>query len=90
LYHEGFTGGLKNIETKWNIRRPSDIEGVDGMEAVHLYYRWIEWKDEAALQTLLRYCTADVLSLVLLSQRFLQSKDPKFTPTIDETIWNNL
>jgi uncharacterized protein len=39
-WHLGYHGGLKSIERQMGIRRPAVIEGVDGFEAVDLFFRW--------------------------------------------------
>jgi len=67
-YHAGLIGGLKTIENKLQISRPSDLCNTDGDVAVQLWARWQDRKDAAARDQLVRYCGADVLSLVLLAQ----------------------
>ncbi len=69
-WHLGYRGGLKAIERKMEIRRPSHIEGIDGFEAVELYYRWLKG-DAHARQTLIRYCMGDVISTRLVAERLL-------------------
>jgi uncharacterized protein YprB with RNaseH-like and TPR domain len=69
-WHRGRRGGLKQIERAMGIRRPACVEGVDGFEAVDLFYRW-QQGDLEARQTLIRYCAADVLSTYLLAERLL-------------------
>ncbi|MBN1531718.1 MAG: ribonuclease H-like domain-containing protein [Spirochaetes bacterium] len=65
-YHAGYRGGLKSIEERFGIRRPREIAGVDGLEAVDLYYRW-QAGDSGSLTKLVRYCCADVVSLYMIA-----------------------
>ena len=58
----GYTGGLKKIEKSIGIVRNSEIDGMDGYEAV-LLWKAYEWGDEKALETLIKYNTADILNL---------------------------
>ncbi len=69
-WHRGYRGGLKQIERDIGIRRPACVEGIDGFEAVDLFYRW-QGGDLGARQTLIRYCAADVLSTYLVAERLL-------------------
>lgn len=69
-WHLGYRGGLKAIERQMGIRRPSHIEGIDGFEAVELYYRWLQG-DGASRKTLIRYCMGDVISTRLVAERLL-------------------
>lgn len=69
-YHRGYRGGLKYIEEVMGISRPAGLVGVDGYEAVDLYYRWKAGSEEAG-ETLTAYCIADTLSTCLVSQRLI-------------------
>jgi uncharacterized protein YprB with RNaseH-like and TPR domain len=69
-WHRGYTGGLKLIEREMGITRPRSVEGIDGCEAVDLFYRW-QQGDAESRAILLRYCAADVLSTYLLAERVL-------------------
>ncbi len=60
-YHRGFTGGLKNIEKEFGLVRAPEISGIDGYEAVNLFYRWQDG-EAGALEDLVRYCCADVMA----------------------------
>ena len=73
-YHEQHRGGLKHIERSLGIRRPLDLDGVDGAEAVWLWFRWLQYQDRPARQRLLRYCAADVLTLQLVTASLLNQK----------------
>jgi len=69
-WHMGYRGGLKSIERHLGISRPSHVDGIDGFEAVDLYYRW-QQGDTSCRDLLVSYCEADVLSTYLVAQRIL-------------------
>ena len=58
----GYTGGLKRIEKELEITRGNDIEGVDGFEAIRLWYAY-QQGDKKALDTLIEYNNADIVNL---------------------------
>ncbi len=60
-------GGLKAIERKLGLARPSEVAGMDGMEAVWLWYRYLAG-DRHSLSRLLTYLEADVAGLVPLAR----------------------
>lgn len=57
------TGGLKPIEHQLNLKRPDDLVGTDGYEAVLLWEQWANDGDQAARTKLIRYCAADTIAL---------------------------
>ena len=63
----GLRGGLKHIEREVGIERPSDLQGLDGWDAVHL---WKEWRqgNQPALTRLLRYNEFDTRNLEPLAE----------------------
>jgi uncharacterized protein YprB with RNaseH-like and TPR domain len=61
----GICGGQKAIERRMGIRRAT--EGIDGMEALYLWARYLRG-DEKALQTLLRYNAEDLEGLVAIKR----------------------
>jgi len=67
-YHAKLRGGLKKVENAIGLIRPTDLIGVDGAEAVWLWQRYKETRNEALLHRLTRYCAADVIGLELLSK----------------------
>ena len=69
-WHRGYRGGLKQIERQLGIMRPPSVEGIDGFEAVNLFYRW-QGGDLPARDTLVRYCATDVLATYLAAERLL-------------------
>lgn len=70
-YHAGLAGGLKEIERALGIKRPRDLVGTDGAEAVWLWDRWCTARSPAVRTKLLRYCAADVIALDLVRAEVL-------------------
>lgn len=62
LKRVGYKGGLKRIEKTLDIQRPDSVDGLSGLDAVHLWAAWLHG-DAAALDTLKEYNAWDVLSL---------------------------
>jgi uncharacterized protein YprB with RNaseH-like and TPR domain len=60
-------GGLKSVERQLNI--PRNLRDVDGLEAIRLWWRYINDYDEKALDTLLKYNKEDVINLKHLKER---------------------
>lgn len=89
-YHCNFKHGLKTVEKEMNIERPPDLKDLDGMEAVYLWQRWKSSGDLTAKQKLIRYCQADVISLILVAKRILEEHGPNVTiPDVSE-LWAKL
>ncbi len=65
LHSLGLKGGLKKCEKTLGIHR-GDLEGLDGFFAVLLWREYSLYRNSGALQTLLAYNIADVLSLETL------------------------
>lgn len=61
----GYKGGLKKIEKELGITRDDSIDGVDGFEAVRLWYRYKKG-DQEALKKLVEYNIADIENLKTL------------------------
>lgn len=59
----GERGGLKAIETRLGLRRPGEVEGVDGWEAVRLWRRWESRRDLPSLMRLVEYNVYDTIQL---------------------------
>jgi len=64
----GYRGGLKAIEKSFGLSRSSNIDGMDGYEAV-LLWKAYQWGDESALDRLILYNTADIVHLKPLMER---------------------
>jgi uncharacterized protein YprB with RNaseH-like and TPR domain len=58
----GYRGGLKAIEKAFSLRRASEIEGMNGYDAVKLWKAY-EDGDRSALKSLIEYNTADIVHL---------------------------
>ena len=63
----GYHGGLKQIETTLGITRHASVQGMDGWEAVRLWYQW-QAGDEQALSRLVTYNAADTRNLEPLAE----------------------
>jgi len=62
-------GGLKAVERQLGINR--ELKGVDGYEAVRLWWRYVDSFDLDALNTLLEYNKEDVINLRTLKEILL-------------------
>ena len=69
-------GGFKAVERKLGIRRKT--AGVDGFEAVRLWYRYANDGDEDALDLLLAYNREDVVNLKTLREKLEELVWEKF------------
>jgi uncharacterized protein YprB with RNaseH-like and TPR domain/predicted nuclease with RNAse H fold len=58
----GHTGGLKSVEEQMNIVRDDDISCMDGFDATVLWNRYVRG-DDYALESLVKYNTADIVNL---------------------------
>ena len=79
----GYRGGLKAVERQLGIDRESQLEGMNGADAVHCWNRWRHARDEEAKAQLLRYNEADCVNLEPLAEAFyrlmVQSTRPSST-----------
>lgn len=75
----GYRGGLKRIEQDLGICRDSPILGMSGYDAV-LLWRAHQLRDEAALDTLIQYNTADIVNLQPLMERAEREMKQKLLP----------
>lgn len=74
----GYTGGLKRIEKEIGITRDSDLDDVDGFEAVRLWYKY-KRGDPEALSLLIKYNRADIENLkTMMDFAFKKLKRSKF------------
>jgi uncharacterized protein len=58
----GLRGGLKAIEKKVGLFRDSEVEGLNGFDAV-LLWKDYQWGDTSALERLILYNTMDIVHL---------------------------
>ena len=63
----GQKGGLKSIERRLSVGRPSELTTLDGFDAVRMWRMW-ELGSQGALDTLIRYNAEDVFSLPKLAE----------------------
>ena len=63
----GLKGGLKAIENRMGVARPSDLSALNGYDAVRMWRMWSRG-NEGALDTLIRYNAEDVYSLPKLAE----------------------
>ena len=62
-------GGFKGVERQLGIER--QLTEVNGFEAVRLWWRYLDYFDEDALNTLLAYNREDVVNLKTLKEKLL-------------------
>ncbi len=62
----GLRGGLKSIERRLRVGRPSELSTLDGFDAVRMWRMW-QNGDAGARDTLVRYNAEDVASLPRLA-----------------------
>jgi len=63
-------GGLKKVELCLGIER--ELKGLNGLDAIRLWYRYINEYDKEALETLLAYNREDVRNLRTLRDKLNQ------------------
>lgn len=73
-HYRDLRGGLKQITEQLGIARPRDLALADGLLAIQLWDDWQSRRDESARQALIRYCAADVLLMLPLSE-FISGHD---------------
>lgn len=74
----GYKGGLKLVEKKLGLSRPTELQGVDGFEAVLLWQRWKNRENTAALSKLIRYNLEDIVNLEPLLERAAEIAHRKY------------
>lgn len=89
-YYNGYKGGLKQIEKTMNIIRPADILGISGWEAILLWQEWDYNRTLEAKNLLVRYCSADVLSLKMIAFQLLKERGIHLHCPAQEEIWKML
>jgi len=65
-WERGWKGGLKAVEVRLGIARK--LQGVSGRDAVDLWWRFVNDRDDYALKKLLEYNSEDVINLVALRE----------------------
>lgn len=72
MYHcwrKNLYGGLKSVERQLGIERR--LLGIDGYEAIKLWWRYVDSFDQEALDTLLQYNKEDVVNLRSLKDKLI-------------------
>ena len=65
-------GGFKAVEQQLGI--PRRLNGINGLDAVILWWRYENYDDQNALALLLQYNKEDVMNLKVLRERLVQQK----------------
>ena len=65
-------GGLKGVERCLGIER--QLKGVNGLEAIRLWWRYVNDYDEDALKILLTYNKEDVMNLKILKNKLIKTE----------------
>lgn len=88
LKRAGFSGGLKAIEQRSGVGRPSELSALSGYDAVLLWRMWQRHGSDSARDTLIRYNAEDVASLPALAEiaynrltNRLQADVPRLPPS---------
>ncbi len=63
-------GGYKEVERLLGIER--QLKEIDGLDAIKLWRRYVEYRDENALSTLREYNREDVLNLRILKEKLVE------------------
>ncbi len=65
----GHTGGLKNIEKVFNLKRADDVDGMCGSDAVLLWRDWRKNGNRASLNKIIAYNEEDIVNLKPLADK---------------------
>ncbi len=74
----GLTGGLKKIEGDLGIKRPEEVQGITGMEAVYLWQNYQGTQNRKYLDLLVQYNTEDIINL------------PKIAESVIPALWKEV
>ncbi len=69
----GYSGGLKKLETTLGIRRPDEVLGMSGDDAVRLWKIWEREENENALKLILKYNKEDIVNLEPIAEVLVSS-----------------
>lgn len=64
----GLAGGLKAIEEKLGISRPTSVAGLSGADAVFLWQQWKATGDREYIEKLVQYNEEDIVNLKPLAE----------------------
>jgi uncharacterized protein YprB with RNaseH-like and TPR domain len=71
-YRAGFSGGLKALELSFGIRRPDDVLGMSGEDAVRLWELYRRENNRNALKLILKYNREDIVNLQTISKEVVE------------------
>jgi len=71
-YRAGFSGGLKSLEVSFGIKRPEEVRGMSGEDAVRLWDLYVRQGNRNALKLILSYNRQDIVNLQTLSKEITQ------------------
>jgi hypothetical protein len=89
-YHAGWRGGLKTVESQLGLRRPPDLVGVDGAQAVELWTCWERQRSRPHRDLLVRYCAADAVALRGVAGALLKRCDCPCAWPEGDAVWADL
>lgn len=68
FYKLGIRGGLKRIEKRFQLKRSEETEGLNGLDAIRLWYKYVNG-DNGALELLKEYNAEDIVGLKVLANK---------------------
>jgi len=68
----GLTGGLKHIEKVLGIKRPEEVENMQGADAVYLWQNYMATQESRYLEKLIKYNEEDIINLKPLAEHAVQ------------------
>jgi len=71
-YRAGFSGGLKALEISFGIKRPNDVMGMSGEDAVRLWNIYERDNNRNALKLILKYNREDIVNLQTISREVVE------------------
>jgi len=89
-YHAGRRGGLKAVEGQLGLRRPPDLVGVDGAQAVEMWLRWQKQRSRLDRDLLVRYCAADAVTLRGVTGALLRGLGCECDLPSGDAVWDEL
>ncbi len=67
----GLTGGLKQIEKTMGIKRPDELDGVSGEDAVYLWQNYKATGKREYLELLVQYNEEDIINLLPIADKVI-------------------
>lgn len=82
----GYSGGQKEIEEKLSISRPENVKGVNGKEAVALWYKYLSG-DITSLELLLKYNFYDIIGMQQIFDKVVDFHIAKILPKYENPVY---